>query len=171
MAAVALVAVLGVAGYELLLGNESVAPQVQRLEATARIGSGEDAVAVAADGTPMTLVKVGQDTDLPALPLEELPKNERLAGPVLQQALVLGAAPPALRPLIERSFYGEEGVNVILDAGIELRFGDATQAERKWRAAAAVLADPAISALDYVDLHAPSRPAAYGEGHELPALP
>lgn len=170
-AAVVLAAALGFAAYLLLLGNETVAPRVLPLEAAARIGSGEDAVAVAADGTLMTLVKVEEDEDLPALPLGEPPKNGRLAGPVLQQARVLGAAPPALRPLVERSFYGESGVDVILDAGIELRFGDASQAERKWRAAAAILADPEISALDYVDLHAPSRPAAYGEGHELPVLP
>lgn len=169
--AVVIVAVLGSAAYRLLWENETAAPRVQPLEATARIGDGEDAVAVAADGTPMTLVKLGGDADLPALPLEELPENGRLAGPVRQQALVLGAAPPALRLLIERSFYGEGGVNVVLDAGIELRFGDAAQAERKWQAAAAILADPEISALDYVDLHAPSRPAVYGEGHELPAVP
>lgn len=170
-AAVILVAVLGFAAYELLGGGEAVAPRVQPLEATARIGDGDEAVAVAADGTVMTLVVVGEDEDLPALPLEEPPKNGRLAGPALQQARVLGAAPPALRPLIERSFYGESGVNVILDAGIELRFGDSSQVERKWRAAAAVLADPEISSLDYVDLHAPSRPAWGGEGHELPVLP
>lgn len=170
-AAVLLVAVLGFAAYEFLLGSETVAPRVQPLEATARIGDGEDAVAVAADGTVMTLVKVGEDDDLPSLPLDEPPENGRLAGPVLQQARVLGAAPAAFRPLIERSFYGESGVDVILDAGIELRFGDASQVERKWRAAAAILADPEISAPDYVDLHAPSRPAVDGEGYELPPLP
>ena len=46
----------------------------------------------------------------------------------------------------------------MLRSGIELRFGDASQAATKWKAAAAVLADPSITALDYVDLHAP-RPA------------
>ena len=55
-----------------------------------------------------------------------------------------------------------------LTSGIELRFGDASQAARKWKAAAAVLADPAITALDYVDLQAPSRPSIGGEGHILP---
>jgi hypothetical protein len=34
-----------------------------------------------------------------------------------------------------------------------------------------VLADPSITAFDYVDLHAPSRPAIYGEGHSLPPAP
>ena len=81
---------------------------------------------------------------------------------MLEQAQVLGAAPPALRPYVEGSYYGESGVDVELTSGIELRFGDASQAARKWRAAAAVLADPSITALDYVDLHAPepARPTA-----------
>ena len=83
-------------------------------------------------------------------------------GHVLKQAQVLGAAPAALRPYVERSYYGESGVDVILTTGIELRFGDASQAKRKWKAAAAVLADPSVTALDYVDLHAPTHPAVGG---------
>ena len=59
----------------------------------------------------------------------------------------------------------------MLTTGIELRFGDATQARRKWNAAAAILADPSVTALDYVDLHAPSRPAYGGSEHELPPAP
>ena len=31
-----------------------------------------------------------------------------------------------------------------------------------------MLADPSITALDYVDLHAPRRPAVGGAGHVLP---
>ncbi|HEY5053388.1 MAG TPA: hypothetical protein VII45_08260, partial [Solirubrobacterales bacterium] len=88
-----------------------------------------------------------------------------------QQALILGATPAALRKYVESSYYGESGVDVKLKAGVELRFGDASQAARKWRAAAAVLADPSVTALDYVDLHAPSRPAIWGSGHTLPTAP
>ena len=80
--------------------------------------------------------------ELPQLPLSEPPKGGRLAGPVLQQARVLGAAPAALRPYLASSYYGESGVDVETTSGIELRFGDASQAAPKWRAAAAVLADP-----------------------------
>ena len=75
---------------------------------------------------------------------------------MLEQVRVLGAAPAALRPYVEGSYYGESGVDVNLTSGIELRFGDSTQVARKWRAAAAVLADPSVTALDYVDLHAPA---------------
>ena len=88
---------------------------------------------------------------------------------MLEQALVLGAAPAPIRPCVEGSSYGESGVDVTLRSGIELRFGDATRAEQKWRAAATVLADPSITALDYVDLHSPGRPAVWGSGHTLPS--
>lgn len=154
-----------------LFGDEAISPQVSGPEAAATIGSGDEAVAVSSGGILLPGLPIPEDADLPALPASELPKGGALAGPMLQQALVLGAVPTALRPYVERSYYGESGVDVVLDAGIELRFGDASQAERKWKAAAAILADPTISRLDYVDLHAPSRPAYGGEGHELPALP
>lgn len=170
-AAIGFAAVALIATYFLLLRDETVAPRVSAPEVTATIGSGSDAIAVTADGTLLPWLTPPEDAPLPALPLSEPPKSGRLAGPMLQQALVLGAAPAALRPYLERSYYGESGVDVVLAAGVELRFGDASQAARKWRAAAAVLADPEISTLDYVDLHAPSRPAVYGSGHTLPALP
>jgi cell division septal protein FtsQ len=170
-AAIFLVAVALAAVYMLVLRDEAVAPRVSAPEVTATIGGGSETIAVAADGTLLPWLTPPEEASLPALPLSEPPKSGRLAGPVLQQALVLGAAPAALRPYVERSYYGESGIDVVLDAGVELRFGDASQAARKWKAAAAVLADPEISTLDYVDLHAPSRPAVYGSGHTLPTLP
>lgn len=169
--AILLFAVAGLAVYLLVLRDQVVEARISAPEATATIGSGEEAIAVSADGTVLPWLPLPEDADLPSLPISELPENGQLAGPVLEQARVLGAAPAALRPYLERSYYGESGVDVVLDAGIELRFGDASQVARKWRAAAAVLADPSISTLDYVDLHAPTRPAVYGEGHTLPALP
>ena len=70
----------------------------------------------------------------------------QLAGPVLAQAKVLGGgAEGAAPPYVERSYFGESGVDVILTTGIELRFGDASQAKQKWRAAAAILANPSKS--------------------------
>ena len=84
---------------------------------------------------------------------------------------VLAAVPDQLRPYVESSYFGESGVDVMLTTGIELRFGDASQARRKWKAAAAVLADPSVTALDYVDLHAPNRAAYEGSEHELPPAP
>jgi hypothetical protein len=168
---VILVVILIAFVFQKLFGASPVEPHLQSSQPTAVIGSGEEAVAVAADGSLMPWYPVPEATSLPRLPLEAPPKSGRLAGPVLAQARVLGAAPPELRRYIERSYYGESGVDIVLDSGIELRFGDATQLGQKWKAAAAVLADPEVEALDYVDLHAPGRPAIGGSGHSLPPVP
>jgi hypothetical protein len=168
----AVVAVVVAAGaYYFLIRDTSVAPAVRAPRPAATIGSGPDAVVVSASGRVIPWMKPPQEPPLPALPLSEPPKSGRLAGPVLEQARVLGAAPDALRQFIDSSYFGESGVDVNLASGIELRFGDASQAARKWRAAAAVLADPTITELDYVDLHAPGRPAIGGVGHSLPPPP
>lgn len=168
---VALAVLAGVA-YQLILADETVVPRLVSSRPVAVIGAETDgAVAVAADGTILTWFEVPEESTLPSLPLGAPPEGSRLQGPMLEQARVLGAVPPALRPHVAGSYYGESGVDVELESGIELRFGTATQAARKWRAAAAVLADPSITALDYVDLHAPSHPAMGGSGHALPPPP
>jgi cell division septal protein FtsQ len=159
------------AAYELAFKDTEVSPHLTPSSPIAVIGSGPEAVAVAADGTLLRWLPLAEGNSLPRLPLAEPPKSGRLAGPVLEQARVLGAAPPELRRHVEASHYGESGVDVVLNDGIELRFGDDSQAARKWKAAAAVLADPEVEALDYVDLHAPGRPAVYGSGHSLPPAP
>jgi hypothetical protein len=160
-----------VAAWFFLIRDTVVVPELTVPEATATIGSGEDAVAVTADGAVLAWLPLPDEPELPELPLSAPPRGGRLAGPALQQARVLGTAPAALRPLLTRSFYGESGVDVETTAGIELRFGDASQAARKWKVAAAVLADPTLEALDYVDLHSPARPAIGGSGHTLPPPP
>jgi cell division septal protein FtsQ len=172
LAAGALVVVAALAAYFLLIRDQSVAPTVAAPRPAATIGSGSEAVVVSASGAVVPWIAPPEDPPLPQLSLAEAPKSGQLAGPALAQAEVLGAAPAALRPYLASSSYGEEtGVDVELTSGIELRFGDASQATRKWKAAAAVLADPSIAALDYVDLQAPSRPTVGGSGHLLPAAP
>jgi cell division septal protein FtsQ len=148
-----------------------VTPRLVSSQPVAVIGSGTDAVAVAADGTILPWLPPPKEGSLPALPLEAPPKGPRLQGPALEQVRVLGATPAGLRPYVEGSHLGESGVDVELTSGVELRFGDSTQAARKWRAAAAVLADPAVTTLDYVDLLAPNHPAIGGSGHTLPPPP
>jgi len=166
----AAVVLLGVV-YALFLRGSSVAPRLVSSDPVAAIGSGSDAVAVAGDGTILAWLTLPEESSLPRLPLESPPKGLRVQGPMLEQVRVLAATPPALRPYVEGSYYGESGVDVELSSGIELRFGDSTQADRKWRAAAAVLADPEVTTLDYVDLHAPNHPARGGSGHTLPPVP
>lgn len=170
LAVAALVLVAVAAVYWFLIRDQTVTPQVHVPELTATIGSGEEAVGVSSSGQIVTFMPVPEDQQLPQLPLGEVPKSGHLGGPVLEQAKVLGAAPAPLRPYLERSYYGESGVDVDLTSGIELRFGDDSQAKLKWKAAAAILADPSITALDYVDLTAPHRPSYGGEGHLLPAV-
>jgi hypothetical protein len=163
---VAVIAIAFVA--QRIFGDKTAETRVLIPSPAATIGSGNEAIAVTAQGAVVRWFPLGDEPELPQLPLTEVPKGGQLRGPALQQALVLGAAPAALRPYLVGSRYGESGVDVETTAGIELRFGDASQVARKWKAAAAVLADPEIEALDYVDLHAPGRPATGGSGHTLP---
>jgi cell division protein FtsQ len=165
-----LIVVVAVAAYWILVRDRTVEAQVQGSRATATIGSGSGAIAVGPEGQILTWFPLSAEQHLPTLPLSEPPKSGKLSGPVLEQARVLGAAPAALRPYIESSYYGETGVDVKLRSGIELRFGDDTQAGVKWKAAAAILADPSTESLDYVDLHAPHRSALGGSGHTLPPV-
>jgi hypothetical protein len=157
--------------YQRAFGSKAVTPHLVSSRPVAAIGSGEGAVAVAEDGTILTWLPPGKDVHLPALPIESAPKAPRVQGPLLEQVRVLAAAPTALLPYVESSYFGESGVDVNLSSGIELRFGNSGGAARKWRAAAALLADPEITSLDYVDLHVPGRPATGGSGHTLPSLP
>jgi len=163
--------ILVAAAYQRLFGDETLAPRLVSSEPVAVIGSDSEAVAVAADGTLLLWLALPEETSLPSLPLESPPNRPRLQGPVLEQVRVLAAVPAVLQPYVERSFGGESGVDVELSSGIELRFGSAGQAARKWKAAAAVLADPEITALDYIVLYAPGRPSVGGSGHALPPLP
>jgi hypothetical protein len=164
--------VVGIAAvWFFLIRDTVVAPEVVVPEATATLGSGEEALAVTAKGAVVSWLPLPEEPELPELPPSAPPKAGRLAGPMLEQARVLGAAPAALRPYLARSYYGESGVDVETTSGIELRFGDASQAARKWKAAAAILADPSIEALDYVNVNAPGRPTFAGSGHTLPPPP
>lgn len=160
-----------VVAYLLLNRGTTVAPRLISSRPVAVIGSGDGAGAVAEDGTVLAWFSPGEGVHLPELPIDSPPEGPRVEGTVLEQVRVLAAAPPALQPYVERSYFGESGVDVELSSGIELRFGNSVGAERKWKAAATVLADPEVTALDYVDLHAPGRPAVGGSGHALPPPP
>jgi cell division septal protein FtsQ len=168
LAAAAVLVVAALAFYWFAVRDKTVAPTVAVPQLAAQIGAGEDTVLVAADGEVIRWGYRPEHLHLPQLPLDEPPKRGKLEGTALEQVEVLGAVPPALRRFVASSRYGESGVDVELTSGIELRFGDSSQAERKWKAAAAVLADETVTVLSYVDLHAPSHPAVGGEEHALP---
>jgi len=168
LAVAAIVVVAAIVFYWFAVRDKTVAATVEVPQIAAQIGEGEGAVLVASNGEVIRWSYRPQHLHLPLLPLSEPPKGGRLKGTAREQAEVLGAVPPALRRFLASSRYGESGVDVELSSGIELRFGDSSQAARKWEAAAAVLADRSVTTLSYVDLHAPSHPAVGGEAHTLP---
>ncbi len=143
-------------------------PHGMRIEVTERpptmvVQSGDQAVPVAGDGTLLTGVEISKDDNLPVLAVDQAPQGPTLEGSVLDQALVVGAAPDELRPLIEKIDQSKEyGVEITLRGGIPVRFGNSAAAEEKWSAAAAVLADPKLDTLSYLDVRVPDRPAAGG---------
>src|SRR4249919_144280 len=107
--------------YVFFVRTTTVEPHLVATSPTAAIGEGEEAVGVAADGAVLVWLPAPEEGTLPSLTLATVPLGDRLAGPVLQQAKVLGAAPPVLRTCIGGSYFGESGVDVELRSGIELR--------------------------------------------------
>jgi cell division protein FtsQ len=129
-------------------------------------GGGRE-VPVGSDGTLLAGVAV-PDEDLPVLELDQVPAAGTLGGEPLEQALIVGAAPEPLLPLIEEVDHSSDyGVEVTLRGDIPVRFGSSAGAAQKWAAAAAVLADPKLDTLSYVDVRVPERPAAGGAGKPL----
>lgn len=170
--AVVILAVIVIAFvFQKVFGSKTVAPHLVSSRPVAQIGSGSEAVAVAEDGTVIHWLPLSTDSHLPILPLEAPPKGPRVQGSALEQVRVLAATPAALSRYVASSHFGESGVEIELTSGIDLIFGNAGQAARKWKAAAAVLADPSVTSLDYVNLLAPGHPTVGGSGHALPPLP
>jgi cell division protein FtsQ len=125
------------------------------------VRAGDREIPAASDGTLLPGVDVRGE--LPVISADGPSQAGRLTGDALQEALVVGAVPAPLRPLIEGiSMDATYGVVVTLRGGIGLRFGTGRRASAKWRAAAAVLADPGLTGLSYLDVRVPQRPAASG---------
>ncbi len=169
-------AVVAVAVYWFALRDSSTTTaKADSVQPVAQIGEGDRVIVVGSDGrllgsasTKPSGKSKKQPVQLPVLPLKKRPKGDWVRGHVLEQVHLIAAAPKALRHYIARTNYGNSGVDVEFTSGIEIRFGDDRGAEKKWKAAAAVLADPSVTMLSYVDVHAPTRPTVGGEEHELP---
>jgi hypothetical protein len=167
--AVLVLAVAAVAVYWFALrGSSTTTAKAEPVRPVAQIGEGKRVLVVAGDGRIVGTASGKSKEQLPVLPLKERPRGDRVRGHVREQVDILAAAPQALRRYVARTSYGKTGVDVEFTSGIEIRFGDDRGAERKWKAAAALLADPSVTLLSYVDVHAPTRPTVGGEGHELP---
>ncbi len=127
-------------------------------------GEGSQALLIGTDG--VVLGSPGDLVDeLPLIGSGDPPADGRLEGRALNQAVVLGAVPRELRSYVDRSDSSQDGVEVTLSNGLKLLFGDSSNADEKWKAAASVIADPDLSDAGYVDLTVPRRPAVgSGEG-------
>ncbi len=179
--ALVVLAIAAVAVYWFALRDSSTtSAKAAPVRAVAQIGEGKRVLVVASDGRVIGTAskkpagkssgksKDQQPSQLPILSAKGRPKGGRVKGHVREEVNVIAGAPKALRRYIGHADYGKTGVDVGLTSGIEIRFGDDGGVEKKWKAAAAVLADPSVTLLSYVDVHAPTRPTVGGEGHELP---
>ena len=135
-----------------------------RIEITERppalmVKSGGDELAVAADGTLLTGVQAADPNTLPSLELEQLPAGEAQRRAARTRRWCSAPRRTAPAPLIEKVRVDEDyGMEVTLRGGIPIRFGSGAGASEKWAAAAAVLADPKLDGLTYVDVRVPERP-------------
>lgn len=124
--------------------------------------AGEESVPIAGDGTVLPGVDVS-GLKIPSIGVDGLPAQGRLSGDALQIARVMGPAPKPLLELVEEiSIGGEEGVQVTLRGDVPVWFGGSDDAAAKWDATAAILADPQIDALTYVDVRVAERPSIGG---------
>jgi cell division septal protein FtsQ len=125
-----------------------------------------EGVVIAGDGT--ILDSTGKAPDgVPEMSLERedgaAVAGDAVTGDALEVSRVLGAVPGPLTSVINSaSMSKDHGVTVDVGPGLELRFGDSSGAELKWKAAAAVLADPKFEGATYLDLSVPDRPVAGG---------
>jgi cell division protein FtsQ len=132
------------------------------------VQSADGQVPVAADGTILRGLEAG-DADLPMIEVDDLGQVTTLSGAPLAQAQIAGAVPEPLRPLIEGISYDDElGVEVTMTGDIPIRFGTGAAAPAKWAAAAAVLADPQLETLTYVDVRVAERPSVGGQAEPAP---
>jgi hypothetical protein len=175
--ALMVLAVAAVAVYWFALrGSSTPTAEAKPNTPVAQIGEGKTVIMVGDDGrllgtrTTDANKKGGgeEQKHLVVLPVKKRPKGDRVKGHTLEEVHVIAAAPAAIGKYVAAAKYGETGVELETTTGIEIRFGDDREATRKWEAAAAVLADPSVTLLSYVDVTAPTHPAVGGEDHELP---
>jgi len=141
-------------------------PHALAIEVTSRppvlsVSDGGSPVAVSADGMLLHGVEVPEGT-LPTLDVDSIPVKGELTGEPLALATVAGAAPDPMRPLIEGLSFSEDGIEVVLEGEIPVKFGDPGDEEAKWASVAAVLANPQVKTLTHLDVRVPERPSIGG---------
>lgn len=81
-------------------------------------------------------------------------------GVLLDELIVLGAAPGPLAQEVTHVYMGSKGLTVVLHGGLLAYFGDATRPHAKWASLVRVLASSTSAGAAYVDVRLPERPAA-----------
>lgn len=119
-------------------------------------------VAVAPDGTILDASKV--EDGLPIVRVGVLPSSSRMPdGPARDRVAVAAAAPSRLLPRVASiSIEHGRGAVAQLQHGPVVIFGQADALDRKWLAAAAVLANRSSQGAAYIDVRMPDRPVAGG---------
>jgi cell division protein FtsQ len=127
--------------------------------------AGGERTAVAADGVALGPALIG--ASLPTVHAggaqpAVLPRVGRSVSgaTLLQELVVLGAAPRALSGLVTRAYAGTKGLTIVLADRVLAYFGDATRPHAKWFALARVLSDASSAGAIYVDVRVPERAAA-----------
>jgi cell division protein FtsQ len=126
--------------------------------AEARIAG--EIVAVSADGYLLAGLRVDRG-ELPSIETGR-PDGALLDEEGAAQAAIAGSVPKELRDRLDSTSWDGDrgGVIVELEGAPELRFGDGDRAADKWRALAAVLAEPGIGSPAYIDVSVPERPVS-----------
>ncbi len=119
------------------------------------LATGDEEVAVAADGT--LLEGIGTGSGLPTVPVESGTPGQVVQDPATLGAVSVAAGAP--EPLARRidsvaERAEEDGIVVRLASGPDLIFGSDERVEAKWAAAAAALADDSAAGARYIDLRA-----------------
>lgn len=134
---------------------------VERRPVAAVTRAGERRIPVTSNGT--LLRGLTADRDLPSISLKSEPAGARITDRRILDALaVASAAPTPLRGRTGEVKVDKRGVIAEVEEGPELIFGDGKDADKKWAAAARVLAEISAQGAVYLDLRIPGRVAAGG---------
>jgi cell division protein FtsQ len=126
------------------------------------VESGGERIPVSAEGYLLRGMPAGGD--LIPVELSQKVSGSQLLGSDVDQARLLAALPDELRKGVAGARVDADAGGVVIDLriGIELRMGDGGEADAKWAAAAAVLAEPDLGSPGYIDVSVPERPVAGG---------
>jgi cell division protein FtsQ len=140
--------------------------QIVENQPVALLVAGGRELPVAPDGTVLEGAQI--TGHLPAIHVGQLPDRRQMPdGPARDRLAVAAAAPPRLLARVESiSIQHGRGAVAELQGGPPIYFGRSVQLERKWVAAAGVLAQQSSQGATYIDVRMPERPVAGGLGLE-----